>query len=122
MDIIHSHYLQLDNEMGQPMSSDGTVAEITMLGSRFLRTSKSVWAVKPSFGSHSARQTLKRRNVYGEAAAKAQPNAVQVADRWHLMENVSSAFLDAVHRSMRVIRTAIGTTTINPKLNFARKF
>lgn len=53
---------------------------------------------------------------YGEAAAKALPDAVQVADRWHLMENASAAFLNAVRRSMQVIRTAIGATTINPKL------
>ena len=28
--------------------------------------------------------------------AKALPEATQVADRWHLMENASRAFLDAV--------------------------
>jgi hypothetical protein len=32
------------------------------------------------------------------------------------MENASAAFLDAVRRSMREIRTAIGATTINPTL------
>jgi len=32
------------------------------------------------------------------------------------MENGSAAFLDAVRRSMRGIRTAIGVTTINPTL------
>ena len=32
------------------------------------------------------------------------------------MENASAAFLGAVRRSMRVIRTAIGATTINPDL------
>jgi transposase len=47
---------------------------------------------------------------------RALPQAVQVADRWHLMENSSAAFLGAVRRSMRVIRTAIGATTINPEL------
>ena len=57
-----------------------------------------------------------RGGGYGEAAAKALPDAVQVADRWHLMENASAAFLNAVRRSMRVIRTAIGATMINPKL------
>jgi transposase len=41
---------------------------------------------------------------------------VQVADRWHLMENASRAFLDAVRKSMRQIRSAIGATTINPEL------
>jgi len=57
-----------------------------------------------------------RGGGYGEAAAKALPEAIQVADRWHLMENASAAFLDAVRRSMREIRTAIGATTINPEL------
>jgi transposase len=57
-----------------------------------------------------------RGGGYGEAAAKALPDALQVADRWHLMENASAAFLGAVRRSMRLIRAAIGTTTINPAL------
>ena len=57
-----------------------------------------------------------RGGGYGEAAARALPHAVQVADRWHLMENASAAFLDAVRKSMRSIRTAIGATTINPEL------
>lgn len=57
-----------------------------------------------------------RGGGYGEAAAKALPKAIQVADRWHLMENASRAFLDAVRKSMRNIRTVIGATTINPEL------
>jgi transposase len=57
-----------------------------------------------------------RGGGYGEAAAKALPHATQVADRWHLMENASRAFLDAVRKSMRQIRSAIGATTINPAL------
>jgi transposase len=50
------------------------------------------------------------------AAAKALPLATQVADRWHLMENASRAFLDAVQKSMRQIQTAIGAATVNPDL------
>src|SRR5450631_1674125 len=57
-----------------------------------------------------------RGGGYGEAASKALPSAIQVADRWHLMENASSAFLSAVRKSMRPIRAAIGATTINPEL------
>jgi transposase len=57
-----------------------------------------------------------RGGGYGEAATKALPCAMQIADRWHLMENASSAFLDAVRRSMRIIRTAIGATAISPEL------
>jgi len=57
-----------------------------------------------------------RGGGYREAAKKALPDAVQVADRWHLMENASAAFLDAVRKSMQAIRAAIGATVINPKL------
>ena len=57
-----------------------------------------------------------RGGGYGEAIAKALPHAIQVADRWHLMENANRAFLDAVRKSMRDIRRAIGATTIDPDL------
>jgi transposase len=57
-----------------------------------------------------------RGGGYGEAAARALPHATQVADRWHLMENASTAFLQAVRKSMPPIRSAIGATTINPEL------
>jgi transposase len=57
-----------------------------------------------------------RGGGYGEAVARALPQAVQVADRWHLMENASRAFLDAVRKTMRQIRTTIGATKINPEL------
>ena len=52
-----------------------------------------------------------RGGSYALAAAKALPQATQVADRWHLMENASHAFLDAVRKSMRQIRAAIGAAT-----------
>jgi transposase len=69
----------------------------------------------------AAHQTIEivardRGGGYGEAAAKALPHAVQVADRWHLMENASRAFLDAVRKSMRQVRSVIGATTIDPQL------
>jgi transposase len=57
-----------------------------------------------------------RGGGYALATAQALPQADQVADRWHLMENASHAFLDAVRKSMREVRIAIGTATINPKL------
>jgi transposase len=57
-----------------------------------------------------------RGGGYALATQKALPNAVQVADRWHLMENASQAFLDAVRKSMRDIRAAVGAATINPEL------
>ena len=57
-----------------------------------------------------------RGGSYAVATQRALPDAIQVADRWHLMENASQAFLDAVRKSMRPIRAAIGATTITPAL------
>lgn len=57
-----------------------------------------------------------RGGGYALEAGKALPQATQVADRWHLIENASRAFLDAVRKSMRQIRTAIVAATINPDL------
>ena len=44
-----------------------------------------------------------RGGGYSLAALKALPSAMQVADRWRLMENASHAFLDAVRQSTRQI-------------------
>jgi transposase len=55
-----------------------------------------------------------RGGAYGAAAASTCPGALQVADRWHLMENASAALLDAVRRSMRRIRAALGAATVAP--------
>ena len=41
------------------------------------------------------------------------PQARQVADRWHLMENASAAFLSAVRRCMSTIRRVIGVTIVD---------
>ncbi len=57
-----------------------------------------------------------RGGGYGHAATKAAPQAIQVADRWHLMENASAAFLDAVRRSMRPIRQVLGSSVMDPSL------
>jgi len=53
---------------------------------------------------------------YGHAVTRACPEANQVADRWHLMENASAAFLQAMRQSMRLIRRALATGTIDPNL------
>ena len=57
-----------------------------------------------------------RGGGYGEAIARALPQAIQVADRWHLMENASRGFLDAVRRSMRQVGEVVGAATIDPAL------
>lgn len=57
-----------------------------------------------------------RGDSYALAATKALPRATQVADRWHLMENANHAFLDAVRKSMRQIRSAISAAMISPGL------
>ena len=43
-------------------------------------------------------------------------NAVQVADRWHLLDNCGKAFLAAVRRSMPDIRKAFDSRAIDPGL------
>jgi transposase len=57
-----------------------------------------------------------RNGGYGGAVSRALPEAVQVADRWHLLENVSAAFLSAVQRAMPAIRKAIGSARLDPAL------
>ena len=85
---------------------------ITLLPDREASTAQAWFATHPTI-EIIARD---RGGGYGEAAAKALPHAVQVADRWHLMENASRAFLDAVRKSMRQIRNVIGATRIEPEL------
>jgi transposase len=85
---------------------------VTLLPDREPATAQAWLAAHPTI----AIVARDRGGGYGEAAAKALPHAVQVADRWHLMENASRAFLDAVRKSMRQIRSAVGATTIDPKL------
>jgi len=50
-----------------------------------------------------------RGGGYGQAAARALPDA-------NLMENASGAFLEAVRKSLRPIRQALGATEVNPAL------
>ncbi len=85
---------------------------VTLLPNRTLHTSQTWLAGHPSI-SIVARD---RGGGYGEAIAKALPDADQVADRWHLMENSSRAFLDAIGKSMRQIRQAVGSKVVDPKL------
>jgi transposase len=85
---------------------------IALLPDREPATAQAWLAAQPQIGI-LARD---RGGGYGLAAQKALPHAVQVADRWHLIENASQAFLDAVRKSMRDIRAAVGAATINPDL------
>jgi transposase len=85
---------------------------VTLLPDRVLDTSR-VWLAKRPSISTVARD---RGGGYGEAIARGLSHAEQVADRWHLMENSSRAFLDAVSKSMRQIRHAVGSNAIDPKL------
>ena len=48
-----------------------------------------------------------RGGGYGSAVTRALPGARQVADRWHLLENASRAFVDAVRKSLGDIRKAL---------------
>ena len=57
-----------------------------------------------------------RSGGFAAAVSEAAPKAVQVADRWHLMENASAAFLGAVRGALGSIRQALSCGAINPGL------
>ena len=113
------HVIGIDDFAFRRGQSYGTIVcdlerrkPVTLLPDRALETSRAWLANRPSI-SIVARD---RGGGYGEAIAKGRPEAQQVADRWHLMENSSRAFLDAVNKSMRQIRQSVGGNDIDPKL------
>lgn len=48
---------------------------------------------------------------YGAAAVEVAPQAQQVADRWHLFENASAAFLSVVRTELPRLRKALSPNT-----------
>jgi transposase len=91
------------------IANDGHVAMVriaALLADREIATAQA-WLTDHQ-GTSVSRD---RGGGYGEAAARALPRGVQVADRWHLVENASAAFLDAVRKSMAATRSAIGATS-----------
>jgi transposase len=75
----------------------------------------------PERSSESAEQWLRthpgaeivsrdRASLYAEAVSKAAPQAVQVADRWHLLHNMREALVDALrphHRLLTEVARAV---------------
>jgi transposase len=51
-----------------------------------------------------------RGGTYADAARQGAPDAVQVADRWHLLENCSQALLSVVRRRRTEVRAAARPT------------
>lgn len=57
-----------------------------------------------------------RGGGYGPAGQRGRPEAMQVADRWHLMENCSAAFLGVVRNAMRDIRRVVGVGRLDSEV------
>jgi transposase len=80
------------------------------------RESTSQW-----LRSHPGAEIISRdrASLYAEAASKAAPNALQVADRWHLLRNVSEALIGALsphHRLMNEVARAV-SGRLEPPMN-----
>ena len=85
---------------------------ISLLPDREPATSQAWLAAQPQVEF----VTRDRGGAYALAATRALPGAMQVADRWHLMENASQAFLAATRNCMRQIRAELGAVTVDPDL------
>lgn len=57
-----------------------------------------------------------RASLYAEAASRALPNAVQIADRWHLLRNLSEALLGVLAPHHRLVDQAAHTVFTKPAL------
>ena len=56
-----------------------------------------------------------RGSGYREGAAKGAPQALQIADRWRLLENATAAFVEGVKRHMGDLRRAITGGDVDPE-------
>jgi transposase len=81
-------------------------------------------------GEHPGTEIVSRDRSasFADAARRAVPNAVQVADRWHLLENCSHALLEAVQRHRADVRAAaqpmaaeVGATQEPPPMSSAEQ-
>lgn len=56
-----------------------------------------------------------RASLYAEAATKAAPQAIQVADRWHLLHNLSETLVDALAPHHRLLTEVAKATSDKPE-------
>ncbi len=56
-----------------------------------------------------------RASLYAEAATKAAPQAIQVADRWHLLHNMSDTLTDVLTPFHRLLTEVAKATAITPR-------
>jgi transposase len=62
-----------------------------------------------------------RGGIYAEATRKAAPGAVQVADRWHLLRNLSEALKNALDPHHRLLAQAARASRSCPKVKATLK-
>ncbi len=83
---------------------------IDLLPDREVATVQAWLADRPSIRTISR----DRGGGHSQAAARGRLQAIQIADRWHLMENASAAFLTAVRQSMHAIQVGLRAGASDP--------